>query len=103
MASYGKRDLSASRLAALADAADTPARLRAVADLYRRRADMLKTQAERHDRLQQLYAAAPKSLLAKRAHGWNTPGRQRELAEKARRGAEAARKLADASSGAKEK
>jgi hypothetical protein len=81
-------------LAALVEAVAEPLDHARLADLYEQRARLLDQQAANHDVLERRYAAAPKSLLAKRAHGWNTPGRQRELAVKARRDAEAARDFA---------
>jgi hypothetical protein len=94
MTAGDKKDLDPKRLSSLAEAAQTAEDYRNVAMLYEQRADMLEEKAERHDRLEQRYASAPKSLIAKRGHGWNTPGRQRQLAEKARDGAKAARELA---------
>jgi len=94
MTAGDKKDLDPKRLSALAEAAQTAEDYRNVAVLYEQRADMLDEKADRHDRLEQRYASAPKSLIAKRGHGWNTPGRQRQLAAKAREGAKAARELA---------
>lgn len=94
MTAVEKRELDPKRLAALAESAESPEDFRNVAELYERRAQMLDEKAERHDRLEQRYAAAPKSLIAKRGHGWNTPGRQRQLAAAAREDAESARRLA---------
>lgn len=94
MTAADKRDLDPKRLATLAESADSAEDYRNVAMLYEQRAEMLDEKAQRHDRLEQRYAAAPKSLIAKRGHGWNTPDRQRQLAEKAREDARDARDLA---------
>ncbi len=88
-----KRDLDPKRLAALAESAESAEDLQQVARLYEQRAEMLDEKALRHVRLEQRYAAAPKSLIAKRSHGWNTPARQRQLAASARNEAETAREL----------
>ena len=89
-----KKDLNEKRLAQMAEQADDAEDFRQLSRLYELRAEMLEQKAERHDRLQQRYAAAPKSLLAKRGHGWNTPGRQEQLADAARDDAADARRLA---------
>ena len=94
MTAGDKRDLDPKRLATLAESAESAQDFQNVAELYEQRAQMLDEKADRHARLEQRYAAAPKSLLAKRGHGWNTPGRQRQLAQAAREDAMAARELA---------
>ena len=88
------RDLDSKRLASLAEAAESAEDFREVSRLYELRAQMLEEKAQRHERLEERYAAAPKSLLAKRGHGWNTPDRQRDLAAKALEDAKNARVLA---------
>ncbi|MEZ5362126.1 MAG: hypothetical protein R2748_07205 [Bryobacterales bacterium] len=95
MSAADKKDLDAKRLAALAESADSAEDFRELGQLYQQRAVMLDEKAERHDRLEQRYASAPKSLIAKRGHGWNTPKRQAELAAKARQDAEDARRMAE--------
>ena len=89
-----KRDLDPKRLATLAEQAETAADFGNLAELYEQRAAMLEDKAARHDQLEQRYAAAPRSLIAKRGHGWNTPARQRQLSAAARKDAQAARELA---------
>ena len=79
----------------MAESADSAEDFRELGQLYQQRAVMLDEKAERHDRLEQRYASAPKSLIAKRGHGWNTPKRQAELAAKARQDAEDARRMAE--------
>ncbi|MBI1354150.1 MAG: hypothetical protein GC160_07375 [Acidobacteria bacterium] len=95
MEPYSKKDLDPKNLARLEENATTPHDWREIARMYEARAKMLFEKAERHDRLQQRYAAAPKSLIAKRGHGWNTPKRQAELAAQAREEATEARRVAE--------
>ena len=94
MTAGDKRDLDPKRLANLAESAESAKDFLNVSEMYERRAQMLEEKAERHVRLEQRYAAAPKSLLAKRGRGWNTPERQRQLAQSAREDAAAAWELA---------
>ena len=89
-----KSHLDPKRLAGLAEQAESPQDFRELGALYQERAAMLEEKSQRHDRLEQRYASAPASLIAKRGHGWNTPRRQRELAAKARREAAEARAMA---------
>ena len=89
-----KADLDPKRLAVLAEKAETPQDFRELGALYEQRAAMLDEKAKRHDRLEQRYASAPASLIAKRGYSWNTPRRQRDMAAKARRDANEAREMA---------
>ena len=88
-----KKDLKLKNLAQLEESAKTPADHKRLAHLYSLRADMLQEKVVRHGKLEKRYAAAPKSLLAKRGSGWNTPKRQRQLAETARKQAADARQM----------
>jgi hypothetical protein len=81
---FSEAQLDPKNLAQLEERAQTPEEWRTLAQMWEARAAMLQEKAERHDRLEQRYAAAPKSLIAKRGQSWNTPKRQAELAEKAR-------------------
>lgn len=87
---FSKDQLNTKNLAQLEERAQSAEDWRTLAQMWESRATMLQEKAERHDRLEQRYASAPKSLIAKRGHGWNTPGRQAELARKARAQAELA-------------
>jgi hypothetical protein len=95
MSGGDKKDLDPKRLAALAESAESASDFRELGRFYEQRADMLDEKAARHDRLEQRYAAAPKSLIAKRGYGWDTPRRQRDMAAKAREDAQEARQLAE--------
>lgn len=86
-----KAELKTKNLAELEERASSAQDWQDLAQLWESREAALLKKAERHDQLEQRYASAPKSLIAKRGGGWNTPKRQAELAKKAR--AEA--KLAD--------
>ena len=81
-------------LAKLEETASTSADFERIARLYEIRADMLDEKVIRHQRLEKRYAAAPASLLAKRGTAWNTPKRQRRLAQTARKQAAEARTMA---------
>ena len=81
---FSKQDLKTNNLAQLEEQAKTPEDWHVIAQMYEARAEMLTEKAERHEQLEQRYASAPKSLIAKRGHGWNTPKRQAQMAEKAR-------------------
>ncbi len=94
MQPFSKQDLKEKNLAQMEEQAKTPEDWRTLAQMYEARAEMLTEKAERHDRLEQRYASAPKSLIAKRGHGWNTPKRQAQMAEKAREEAAEAREAA---------
>lgn len=83
-----------SELAILEKNAESAQDFRRLGEFYHRRAGMLEEKAAKHERLEKRYATAPASLLAKRGNGWNTPRRQRQLAEMARRKAEEARQVA---------
>jgi hypothetical protein len=87
---FSNDELKTKNLAQLEERARSVEDWRTLAQMWEARADMLETKAERHDRLEQRYASAPKSLIAKRGHAWNTPKRQAQLAEKARAEAELA-------------
>ena len=78
-------------LAQLEETASTRADFERIARLYELRAEMLEEKALRHQRLEQRYAAAPASLLAKRGTAWNTPKRQRQLGRTAHQQVAAAR------------
>jgi len=91
---YSEKDLDPKNLSRLEEQAKTADDWTVLGQMYQRRAAMLEKKAERHDQLEQRYASAPKSLIAKRGHGWNTPKRQARLARTARRGAEQAREAA---------
>lgn len=90
-----KKDLSIEALAELEERASTQADFERLGQLWRMRAEMLHEKANKHEKLEQRYASAPKSLIAKRGHGWNTPKRQRILGEKARRQAVEAKQMAE--------
>ena len=94
MEPFSKKDLDPKNLIQLEEKAKTAEDWRTIAQMYEARAEMLEQKAERHDRLEQRYAAAPKSLIAKRGHGWNTPKRQASMAEQARAEAAEAREAA---------
>lgn len=94
MEPFSKDELKAKNLAQLEEKAKTPEDWRILGQMYEARAEMLAEKAARHDRLEQRYASAPKSLIAKRGHGWNTPKRQAQMAEKAREEAAEARQEA---------
>lgn len=85
-----KPELKTKNLAQLEERARTAQDWRTLAQLWESREAALLKKAERHDQLEQRYASAPKSLIAKRGNGWNTPRRQAELADKARAEAELA-------------
>jgi hypothetical protein len=87
---FSEEDLKVKNLAQLEERARTPQDWQTLAQMWESREAMLLEKAERHDRLEQRYASAPKSLIAKRGHAWNTPKRQAQLAEKARAEAELA-------------
>ena len=89
-----KKQLKVEKLSKLEKSADSTADYQRLARLYRLRAEMLEEKVERHERLTQRYAATPASLLAKRGTAWNTPGRQRQLANAAREQAKQARERA---------
>jgi len=94
MEPLSKKDLDPKNLSRLEEQAETAEDWAHLGRLYERRAVMLEEKAERHEKLEKRYASAPKSLIAKRGHGWNTPKRQASLARNARRGAEQARQAA---------
>ena len=87
-------DLKAKNLAQLEEQAKTADDWRELARMYEARAEMLTETAQNHDRLEQRYASAPKSLIAKRGHAWNTPKRQAQMAKQARQEAAEARESA---------
>lgn len=87
---FSKDELKPKNLAQLEERASTSQDWQTLAQMWQSREDMLLEKAERHDRLEQRYASAPKSLIAKRGHGWNTPHRQAKMADKARADAAAA-------------
>ncbi len=78
-------------LAQLEERATTSADFERLARLCEIRAAMLDEKAVRHQRLEKRYAAA---LLAKRGTAWNTPQRQRRLAQAARQQAAESRAMA---------
>lgn len=90
---YSKKDLKEKNLARLEESAASESDYRELARMYEARAEMLEDKVARHERLEQRYAAAPKSLIAKRGHAWNTPGRQEQLASKARKELQEARRM----------
>lgn len=90
---YTKQDLKEKNLARLEESANGEADYRELARMYEARAEMLEEKVARHEKLEQRYASAPKSLIAKRGHGWNTPGRQAQLAKQARQDLEEARQM----------
>ncbi len=90
----GEKDLDEKRLATLAESAESEGDFRELGQIYEQRAEMLDEKAARHDRLEQRYSNAPKSLIAKRGYGWNTPRRQRDMAAAARKEAAEARRMA---------
>lgn len=94
MEPFSKDELKAKNLAQLEEKAKTPEDWRILGQMYEARAEMLTEKAARHDRLEQRYASAPKSLIAKRGHGWNTPKRQAQMADRAREEAVEARQEA---------
>lgn len=94
MEPFSKDELKAKNLAQLEETAKTPEDWRVLGQMYEARAEMLLEKAARHDRLEQRYASAPKSLIAKRGHGWNTPKRQARMADRAREEAAEARQEA---------
>ena len=94
MEPYSKKDLDPKNLSRLEEQAQTADDWTNLGQMYERRAEMLEEKAERHKKLEQRYASAPKSLIAKRGRGWNTPKRQAQLALKAGRGAQQAREAA---------
>lgn len=81
-------ELKPKNLAQLEESAQTPEDWKTLAQMWESREAALLRKAERHDQLKQRYASAPKSLIAKRGGGWNTPKRQAELAKNARADAE---------------
>ena len=83
-----------SELAIRKKSAESAQDFRRLGEFYQRRTGMLEEKAAKHEWLQKRYAAAPASLLTKQGNGWNTPRRQRQLTEMARRKAEEARQLA---------
>jgi hypothetical protein len=87
---FSDDELKAKNLAQLEERAKSPEDWRTLAQMWESREAMLMEKAARHDRLEQRYASAPKSLIAKRGHAWNTPRRQAQLADKARAEAELA-------------
>lgn len=91
---FSKNELKVENLAQLEERAQSPEDWRTLAQMWESREAMLKEKAARHDRLEQRYASAPKSLIAKRGHAWNTPRRQAQLADKARTEAALAAKRA---------
>ena len=94
MEPFSKKDLDPKNLSRMEEQAQTADDYAELGRLWQRRAQMLEEKAERHEKLEQRYAAAPKSLIAKRGHGWNTPKRQEQLARQARIQAEQARQSA---------
>lgn len=87
---FSKGELKVENLAQLEERARTSQDWQTLAQMWESREAMLLEKAERHDRLEQRYASAPKSLIAKRGHSWNTPHRQAALADKARAEADVA-------------
>ena len=79
-----KPELKTKNLAQLEESARTSQDWQTLAQLWESREAALLEKAKRHDELEQRYASAPKSLLAKRGHSWNTPRYQAELADKSR-------------------
>lgn len=94
MEPFSKQELKPKNLLQLEEQAKTAEDWRTIAQMYEARAEMLTEKAQRHDKLEKRYASAPKSLIAKRGHGWNTPKRQAQMAEKARQEAAEARAAA---------
>lgn len=91
---YAKSELKEKNLAQLEESARTEADYRELARMYDARAEMLEEKIARHEKLEQRYASAPKSLIQKRGHAWNTPHRQARLADKARQDLDEARNMA---------
>ncbi len=91
---FSKEELKVKNLAQLEENARTSQDWRTLAQMWESREAMLLEKAARHDRLEQRYASAPKSLIAKRGNSWNTPRRQAQLADKARTEAVAAGRTA---------
>jgi len=89
-----KEAIKLKNLAKLEETASTSADFERIARLYEIRAEMLDEKVVRHQRLEQRYAAAPASLLAKRGTAWNTPKRQSRLARTADKQAAEARAMA---------
>ena len=89
-----KKELKPGELSRLEEKAESAADYAQLARLYQLRAEMLEEKVLRHERLEQRYAAAPASLLAKRGTAWNTPKRQRQLARSAAEQAQVARDMA---------
>jgi len=90
-----KAELKTKNLAELEERAQTAQDWQTLAQMWESRQEALLAKAARHDQLEQRYASAPKSLIAKRGNGWNTPRRQAELADKARADAAVAGERAD--------